>query len=391
VPKAPEVRAEQSETISDDQISGLIQRGRFEDALVALERMLSQNPGCARTWSAKGDVLCSLGRVSEALAAYDRALEINPDDARAWLAKAEAYKRFGKQERNAVKAYRRALEIDSTNVAAWTSMAELLSELHEPGEAASAYQRALEIEPGNPRLCTAAATTMTSLGQKEAAVLLYDRALHIEPGNASVWVSKAQLHWAMKQLDSAENAFGRAVELDPKDAWVWVLKGQVHDELGQDSEARYSYERALQLKPHNVDFITRCLKGPELYEALVRHVKDDPQAMEDVARRYKWVAWDHSSGWEGLISLANEVVARYPNNLHAAIAQWKILEGAEQYRAALAALDRVCAMEPDNFWVWYCRHNLCMKLNDIRGMVVSESRKRQAREKSWPEQPWWAG
>ena len=68
--------------------------GNNEDALIAYDKALEQDPKHVGTWNNKGIVLARLKRFEEAISCYDKAIEINPEYANAWYSKANALRNF---------------------------------------------------------------------------------------------------------------------------------------------------------------------------------------------------------------------------------------------------------------------------------------------------------
>ncbi len=54
-------------------------RGRYEDAVHAIDEALKIDPGDATAWISKGIVLIDLGKNAEALLALDEALKLDPE------------------------------------------------------------------------------------------------------------------------------------------------------------------------------------------------------------------------------------------------------------------------------------------------------------------------
>ncbi|MDE1770253.1 MAG: tetratricopeptide repeat protein [Thaumarchaeota archaeon] len=68
--------------------------GNNDDALIAYDKALEQDPQHIGTWNNKGIVLARLKRYEEAISCYDKAIEINPEYANAWYSKANALRNF---------------------------------------------------------------------------------------------------------------------------------------------------------------------------------------------------------------------------------------------------------------------------------------------------------
>ena len=68
--------------------------GNNEDALIAYDKALEQDPKHVGTWNNKGIVLARLKRFEEAISCYNTAIELNPEYANAWYSKANALRNF---------------------------------------------------------------------------------------------------------------------------------------------------------------------------------------------------------------------------------------------------------------------------------------------------------
>ena len=68
----------------------LLAGGKYEEALIQLEQVISSNPDDALAYSNKAMILLPLQRYEEALAACEQALRINPGDAITYVNKSAA-------------------------------------------------------------------------------------------------------------------------------------------------------------------------------------------------------------------------------------------------------------------------------------------------------------
>ena len=71
-----------------------VKEGNNEDALIAYDKALEQDPKHVGTWNNKGIVLARLKRFEEAISCYNTAIELNPEYANAWYSKANALRNF---------------------------------------------------------------------------------------------------------------------------------------------------------------------------------------------------------------------------------------------------------------------------------------------------------
>ena len=62
----------------EDIATFYFERGRFDDALGVIDRILDNQPYSSDNWMRKGILLNNLGKNAEALNAYQKALSLNP-------------------------------------------------------------------------------------------------------------------------------------------------------------------------------------------------------------------------------------------------------------------------------------------------------------------------
>ena len=86
-------------------------QGRYEEAILAYNKVIEINPQNAAAWNNRGIALGLVGRYDDALESFFKATEINPSSADAWFNLGIAYDFFGEYS-SAVNAYTRVLEIN---------------------------------------------------------------------------------------------------------------------------------------------------------------------------------------------------------------------------------------------------------------------------------------
>ena len=152
---------------------------RFEEALIATERVIEINQNIALAWCYRGSALLKLRRDDEAIQAYDRVLAIDPEFVSVWKSKGFALGNLKRYE-EAIQAYGRALEIDQNDFDAWK-------------------QKGLALR---------------GLNRYEEAIQAYDHALSINTNQSFTWFSKGDALLQLKCYDDAIHAFSSALAID---------------------------------------------------------------------------------------------------------------------------------------------------------------------------------
>jgi tetratricopeptide (TPR) repeat protein len=144
----------------------LKQEGRFDEALVHLDRSAHAQPDHAPTFAMRGFVRASLKRYEQAVADYELAIRLDPQDADACSNLGDALRALGRLEK-ALVWYDRSLAL-KPNIANATSRALTLAELGRYLEARAAYQYATGIDLKNPSLVWNLSLFQLLLGDFEA-------------------------------------------------------------------------------------------------------------------------------------------------------------------------------------------------------------------------------
>jgi tetratricopeptide (TPR) repeat protein len=83
-------QSQQNSSYYIDKGIDLVNLGEFDDAIIAFDKAIELDPGCASAWNEKGLALYNLDKINESIEAYDRAIEIDPLYAYAWYNKGNA-------------------------------------------------------------------------------------------------------------------------------------------------------------------------------------------------------------------------------------------------------------------------------------------------------------
>ncbi|HTY48692.1 MAG TPA: tetratricopeptide repeat-containing glycosyltransferase family protein [Steroidobacteraceae bacterium] len=169
---------------------GLLQQGRWAEALTVLEAGLELDAGQALVHLGRGTALLELGRPEEALAGYDRAIDLAPGRADSWMARGRALKELGQREA-ALRSYDRAIALDANYAEAHCNRASVLHDLDRWEESLESYDRALGIRPQLLQAHANRGVLLQGLQRVDAALAACDAALAIDPSFAQARVNRA--------------------------------------------------------------------------------------------------------------------------------------------------------------------------------------------------------
>jgi tetratricopeptide (TPR) repeat protein len=190
----------------------LLDAGRFEAALVALEDAAFQGGDRRLAITARANALFELGRLDAAESALRDALRIAPSSAR------------------------------------WTMLGALLVRLGRDEEARDCFSSAVAIDPSNDEAISGLALCVGE-GDPNHAIGLIERAIRVDPENATY---RRELGWFCLQagrIDEAERALAAALHLDPSDIWAHIYRAQCAATTADWTRAFESLTNAASIAP----------------------------------------------------------------------------------------------------------------------------------------------
>lgn len=301
----------------------------YGKALQLYEDRLERDPRDFNAWIGKGDSLgywglvandlSSLSKLNEAALAFDRAIEINPGNAKGWFRKGEVlslialFRNESETYNQSLQALDAALEINPEYAEAWKIKGATLMDLKRYNESAEAFKKALEIAPGLPGALEGRALSLKELGKTdestdeststarafEEAIESYDQI--IKDANSSqelsyAWISKGIALYELGKYDEAFNALDNATEADPKNLMAWMTLADALASQRRFNESLEAYNETIENIPINstgeladawfrkVDVLLEANRTEEAGQAIDEAIQIDPE------NDYVWVA-----------------------------------------------------------------------------------------------------
>ena len=121
-------------------------KGKYELALISIEKAIELKPDYADAWGNKGITLGDLGRHDEALKAFEKVIELEPSHSKAWDNKSHALHTLGRHD-EALKSIEKAIELEPKSANAWYNYACIYYSIKGDKEKAlSILRKAIEID-----------------------------------------------------------------------------------------------------------------------------------------------------------------------------------------------------------------------------------------------------
>lgn len=330
----------------------------------------------------KGAALLELGKPDEAGATYRSALALRDDLVWARLGVARCHQAAGRLEQ-AQTAAQEVLEQDARYVPAYDLLAAVAEAQGKEQEALEALNRSYEVVP-SARRSRMVGDTAYRTGDLELARGAYERALHHTRGSltaqpsdllslAQVYVDGGEADGALKLLSGAPKGFAETEGFGAAQA---ALQAQAYVQRGDTEAAAAAFETAKSLSGElRADSAALALAraafalgqdddGARILSAVVKADHENSRVVSLARKVLK------DSGRE---DLAQAVIDRALDEVHAIVAQANALMRKAQFDASLATLEQALAAMPDNTGVLLAAaqlHLLWMSQKGVNGDYV---------------------
>lgn len=307
-------------------------------AIQSYGEAVKADPGFAQAWAAiarMDSFMIFLGidgtpeRRASALQALQAAERLQPDALETLVARAIYEYGVERDFESARKRFARVLARWPNDVDAVTAMGHVLEELGRDNEADALLEQALRLDPLNPRLYKNLAILQTNERRFDAALATLDRALALSPDDEELRQLQGDIYLAQGDLDRAAKVFGKPPA---------TISDQVHQYV--------ALARMQRRYPPAIAWLQGLLARPGAEATppdviLVRLELAELQALNgDRAGA--------ADNYRQALEAVKPLIERQPDN------PWLLSElamahaGLGDEKAAMAALDRLLATEPES-------------------------------------------
>jgi tetratricopeptide (TPR) repeat protein len=274
-----------SSSASFDQVRRLTERGKFDEALSALNDISNSTPTAKDLAHEFGVVYYRKGDYVNAIHSFNRALAENPQDTEAtqllglslylagrpsdaipYLEKVQSWYPSAnvdaayilgvayiqtKQYPGARAAFAKMFQVSPDSAPAYLFTARLLLRF-DFGPIAEEYgKKAVELDPKLPLAHQLLGELYLYQSRVPDAVLQFEQELAINPGNPVAYYKLADAYSRIQKFDNAEKLLQRSIWLDSTSTGPYVLLGKVLLKKGETQLAIRALQRAVSMDPNN--------------------------------------------------------------------------------------------------------------------------------------------
>jgi tetratricopeptide (TPR) repeat protein len=339
-------------------------------------------------FSAQGLKALEEGRWAEAAEALEKAVAAQPDDYSALFNLSFARAMLGKRQ-EAIAGYEKVLALKPGLYQAQLNLAILLLEAKEPAKALALLKAAFEQEPEKFQPNYYLAEALYALGDDAGAEQRYRKAAELDPKSAVAEIGLGRALANQGKFDEALEAYHRAGELDAAYREYLIELATRMEEKGASERAMALY-RQFADRPEVRERLGNLLLETGRVDEAIPHLEAAVKTSPTAANRFALaVAYLKSKRLEEAAPLLEQALGERPDSFELRMTYGRLLRdlrrfapAAQQFRAAaeldpkskeawselagvlvlldshpqaLAALERVQALDPDNAGVYFLR------------------------------------
>jgi tetratricopeptide (TPR) repeat protein len=274
-----------SAPISYEQIHRLTEQGKFDEALSALNEISKASPAATNLSHELGVIYYRKGDYGNAVVALQRAISENPDDKEAtqltglslylanrsaeaipYLAKVQSWYPSAnvdaayilgvayiqtKDYANARGAFAKMFQVPGDSAAAYLFTARLLLRF-DFGPVAEEYgKKAVELDSKLPLAHQLLGEVYLYQSKVPEAIEQFQKEMEINPGNPAAYYKLADAYSRVEKFDEAEKLLQRSIWLDATSTGPYILLGKVLQKKGETELAIRALQRAVAMDPNN--------------------------------------------------------------------------------------------------------------------------------------------
>jgi tetratricopeptide (TPR) repeat protein len=231
-----------------NQAVSLHREGRLAEAEPLYRQVLAQAPPNFQLQYRLALLLFQQQRPVDALAAIMAALAINPEAVEALVLKGVLLAATGRKQ-EALASLDRALALKPDFTDAVYHRALTLTQLDRPFEAVADFDRLAAQAPQSAEIWANRGVALQQLGRLSDALDSYDQALTLTPEHAQAWLNRGTALQMQGRFEQALESFDKVLALAPRQANAWLGRGSALMGLQRFEEALKSYDTSLQIAP----------------------------------------------------------------------------------------------------------------------------------------------
>ena len=213
---------------------------RYHDAIEALEKAVSIDPGNAEYHFHLGGLYLKQRQHDQAIKSFQAALRINPIHVQATECLAQSYREEG-CEAEALRAYERLSHINPENFVAYRGMGVAYNSLKRYTEAVDILERAAQLNPRDDQTFYQLGIAFFQLERYKETQEAFNKAVRLAPTNKDAFFQLGIVNLKLNKPKEALRCFKQVLQLDADDKQAHYQLGFTYALLKDVVSARREY------------------------------------------------------------------------------------------------------------------------------------------------------
>ncbi|MBC8355141.1 MAG: tetratricopeptide repeat protein [Planctomycetes bacterium] len=332
----------------------LLRTGRTEEATHTLREI---HPRTAEEHVMRAKLFEQQNEFANALADFEKAVELEPNDPHGHYSLASflnmaQHMKFRDYDR-ALKHAQDAIRLAPQNVNYQFLLGRMYFRVGDHDRGFARFKKVLELDPSNIGVYWERSIQYQRRGEYDQALADAEKFVQLTGGGH---LRRGGVYQALKQYDNALADYKIAEQRKPNDLYVYEDRSGVYVSLKQYDNALADLDKAAELAPFRSYIFKR--RGLAHY-----HLGHYPEALADIARAVELNPKDSSNLWRipqadvaacsdksfqgGMLKLADKAVNE-ADTAYVRVARAGLLEALGRHEQALADIDKVIELDPDN-------------------------------------------
>jgi tetratricopeptide (TPR) repeat protein len=278
-------------------------QGKIDEAIAEYREAIRLKPGFATAHNNLRDLLANQGKIDEAIAEYREAIRLKPDEPIPHYDLAGFLKARGKTD-EAIAEYRETIRLDGKHIgSAPFDLGDMLDQMGRLDEALAVFRQILELAPADPapnepvplklaKIHTRIGRTLAAQGKTDEAIAESRETIRLNPGNDTAHNNLGVLLAKQGKLDEANAEYREAIRLNPGNNTAHNNLGLNLFNQGKLDEAIAEYREAIRLKPDYAlahSYLGAALRGSERFDEAIASYRryrelsgTDPDKLADI-------------------------------------------------------------------------------------------------------------
>jgi tetratricopeptide (TPR) repeat protein len=381
----------------------LLQTGKIDDALQALQQAVKGNPANAFGHYQLGMAYLAKGNTNQAEGEWRAAVQIRPDLADAWIALGRtasdrrdwaaleligvqlmnispgspgghlfhATARMNQNDATGAEAdLKQLIQVAPQNPLGYAKLGQLRAFTKRWNESEALYREALNRSPNFLEAIQGIVELDLQRGKAADALQFIQEKIDAKPNDAALYFLQGQALVRLKRPADAKQSFSRCIELDKQNLSGVIMLAQVEQSLGDAPGAIAHYRKAISLAPNIAGLYTTLgtlyegqgdwQEAQTLYQRALAIQPEEPLAANNLA----YLLLEHGGNVTVALTLAQIARRGFPNFPNSAdTLGWAYYQNAA-YSLAAPLLEDAVKGAPSNATYRYHLGLTYQKLND---------------------------